>query len=118
MRTTTTLVFIAGLASTAFGAATKMFDDDNCSNEIDKVVFNGFANGDAPIPANVKTIRTDSISDIWFAYQRNDGSGCKGDLLRRLDNNQCIKVSDLGIGCTRLCFTGIGAASCSPSTIP
>ena len=29
MRATTTILFIAGLAGTAFGAATKMYDDEN-----------------------------------------------------------------------------------------
>ena len=29
MRATTALLFIGGLASTAFGAATKMYDDEN-----------------------------------------------------------------------------------------
>jgi hypothetical protein len=29
MRATATVLLIAGLASTAFGAATKMFDDEN-----------------------------------------------------------------------------------------
>ncbi|KAK3367385.1 hypothetical protein B0T24DRAFT_533928 [Lasiosphaeria ovina] len=118
MRTTTVLVLIGSLASTAFGAATKMFDDDNCSNQVNSVVFNGFSDGDAPIPANVKTIKTDSISDVWFAYQRNDGSGCKGDLIRQVTNGQCIKVADLGIGCTRLCSTGINANFCSVKNIP
>lgn len=29
MRATATILFVAGLASTAFGAATKMYDDEN-----------------------------------------------------------------------------------------
>ncbi|CAP67326.1 uncharacterized protein PODANS_1_23330 [Podospora anserina S mat+] len=118
MRATTTILFIASLASTAFGAATKMFDDENCQNEVDKKVFNGFSTGDAPLTDNIKSIRTDSRVDTWFAYQRNDGEGCKGDLITRVNNGDCIKVSDLGIGCTRLCASGLGAGSCVATTIP
>ncbi|KAK4237071.1 hypothetical protein C8A03DRAFT_16348 [Achaetomium macrosporum] len=118
MRATATLLFIAGLASTAFGAATKMYDDDNCENEVDKKVFNGFSTGDAPIPGNIKSIKTDAILDTWFAYQRNDGSGCKGDLLTRVEDGKCIKVADLGIGCTRLCAGGLGGGDCAATTIP
>ncbi len=116
MRATTTVLFIAGLASTAFGAATKMYDDENCSNEVDKKVFNGFANGDAPITDNIKSIKTDSITDVWFAYQDNDGSKCKGDLITSVKNGDCIKVATLGIGCTRLCSGGLGGGSCASTT--
>ncbi|KAK4150812.1 hypothetical protein C8A00DRAFT_17706 [Chaetomidium leptoderma] len=116
MRTTTTILFVAGLASTVFGAATKMYDDENCGNEVDKKVFNGFSSGDAPITDNIKSIKVDAVSDTWFAYQGNDGSGCKGDLLKRLDKNQCIKVAELGIGCTRLCSGGLGGGGCASTT--
>ncbi|KAG7284307.1 hypothetical protein NEMBOFW57_010679 [Staphylotrichum longicolle] len=116
MRATATILFIASLATTALGAATKMYDDENCSNEVDKKVFNGFSTGDAPITDNIKSIKTDAISDVWFAYQDNDGKGCKGDLITRINDGDCIKIADLGIGCTRLCGGGLGGGSCASTT--
>ncbi|KAK4133861.1 hypothetical protein BT67DRAFT_381617 [Trichocladium antarcticum] len=116
MRATTTLLFAASLASTAIGAATKMYDDENCGNEVDKKVFNGLSTGDAPITDNIKSIRTDAITDTWFAYQDSDGQNCKGDLIRRLADGECIRVADLGIGCTRLCGGGLGGGGCASTT--
>ncbi|KAK4641626.1 hypothetical protein QC761_0076030 [Podospora bellae-mahoneyi] len=113
MRATTTIIVIAGCASTAFGAATKMFSDENCGTEVDKKVFNGFSTGDAPIPSDIKSIRTDSFSDTWFAYQDSEGPNCKGDLIMRVKNDECIKTADLGIGCTRLCSGGLGGGDCA-----
>ncbi|KAL2022229.1 hypothetical protein VTK56DRAFT_5839 [Thermocarpiscus australiensis] len=116
MRATATILFIAGLASTALGAATKMYDDENCENQVDKKVYNGFSDGDAPITDNVKSIKVDSVFDVWYAYQDNDGKGCKGDLIEKLDNGKCIKVADLGIGCTRLCPNALGGGDCASTT--
>ncbi|KAK3293069.1 uncharacterized protein B0H64DRAFT_363398 [Chaetomium fimeti] len=116
MRATATLLFVAGLASTALGAATKMYDDENCSNEVDKKVFNGFSTGDAPLTDNIKAIKVDAISDVWFAYQDSDGDDCKGDLLTKLEDDKCIKVAELGIGCTRLCAGGLGGGDCASTT--
>ncbi len=79
-------------------------------------MFNGFSTGDAPITDNIKSIKVDARTDVWFAYQDNDGSGCKGDLLTRLEDDKCIKVADLGIGCTRLCSGGLGGGDCASTT--
>jgi hypothetical protein len=88
-----------------------------CStNEVGKKVFNFLATGDAPIPDNIKSIKTDAISDVWFAYQDNDGKGCKGDLITKVEDDKCIKVADLGIGCTRLCGGGLGGGDCASTT--
>lgn len=133
MHATTTLLFIAGLAGTALGAATKMYDDENwyvpsdcivyalqtntlSSNEVDKKVFNGLSLGDAPLTDNIKSIKTDAVFDTWYAYQDSDGDKCKGDLLTSLKDGDCIKVADLGIGCTRICSAGIGTSSCAVTT--
>ncbi|KAK4185766.1 hypothetical protein QBC35DRAFT_465287 [Podospora australis] len=116
MRAATTLVFIAGFASTAFGAATKMYDDETCGNEVDKKVYNGLSTGDAPLTDNIKSIKTDSRTDVWYAYQDTDGKGCKGDLITKIKNGDCIKVADLGIGCTRLCGGGLGGGDCASTT--
>ncbi|KAK4098531.1 hypothetical protein N658DRAFT_455089 [Parathielavia hyrcaniae] len=116
MRATATILLLAGLASTALGAATKMYDDENCKNEVDKTVFNGFATGDAPIPDTAKYIKTDSFTDVWYAYQDSDGKDCKGDLITSLENGECIRVADLGIGCTRLCGGGMGGGGCASTT--
>jgi hypothetical protein len=113
MRATTTILFIAGLASTAFGAATKMYDDENCGNEVDKKVYNGLSSGDAPLTDNIKSIKVDSFMDTWYAYQDSDGKDCKADLLTKLDNDKCYKTADLGIGCTRLCGGGLGGGGCA-----
>ncbi len=91
-------------------------ESPSSSTEVDKKVFNGFSSGDAPITDNIKSIKTDSITDVWFAYQDNDGSKCKGDLIKKVDNGQCIKIADLGIGCTRLCSGGLGGGSCASTT--
>lgn len=85
-------------------------------NEVDKKVFNGLSTGDAPITDNIKSIRTDAITDTWFAYQDNDGQSCKGDLIKRVADGECIKVADLGIGCTRLCGGGLGGGGCASTT--
>jgi hypothetical protein len=140
MRATTTTLFIAGLASTAFGAATKMYDDENwyvplashrrpsvltkgklqlifrSGNEVDKVVFNLFSDGDAPFTDNIKSFRTDAVSDVWFGYQDNDGDGCKGDMIGRINDGDCIKVADAGYGCTRLCPQAMGGGNCASTT--
>ncbi|EAQ83633.1 predicted protein [Chaetomium globosum CBS 148.51] len=116
MRATATLLFVAGLASTAFGAATKMYDDENCTNEVDKKVYNGFSSGDAPLTDNIKAIKVDAITDTWFAYQDSDGDKCKGDLLTKLEDDKCITVAELGIGCTRLCSGGLGGGDCASTT--
>ncbi|KAH6619077.1 hypothetical protein B0J18DRAFT_234057 [Chaetomium sp. MPI-SDFR-AT-0129] len=113
MHAATTLLFIAGLAGTALGAATKMYDDENCTNEVDKKVYNGLSLGDAPLTDNIKSIKTDAVFDTWYAYQDSDGDKCKGDLLTSLKDGDCIKVADLGIGCTRICSAGIGTSSCA-----
>ncbi|KAL2150620.1 hypothetical protein VTH82DRAFT_7183 [Thermothelomyces myriococcoides] len=117
MRATATVLFIASLASTALGAATKFYSDANCENEIGKKVYNGFDTGDAPIPKEAVAIKTDSIFDVWFAYQKNDGEGCKGDLILRLHNDECYNLEkDLGYaGCTRLCTNGLGGGECASS---
>ncbi|KAG8169303.1 hypothetical protein KVR01_000048 [Diaporthe batatas] len=119
MRATTTVLFIAGLAGTAFGAATKQFSDDKCQNEISKKVFNGFASGDAAIKPETVAIKVDAISDTWFAFQDNDGGdNCRGDLITRLDDDECIPVATLGIGCTRLCSGGLGGGDCASNEEP
>ncbi|KAL1850168.1 hypothetical protein Daus18300_013036 [Diaporthe australafricana] len=116
MRATTTILFVAGLVSTTFAADTFMFSDENCGTQVDKKGFGGFSTGDVPIADDVKSIKVDSFSDTWFAYQDNDGSDCKGDLLTRLDNDECMKTADLGIGCTRLCSGGLGGGDCASTT--
>ncbi|KAK3306157.1 uncharacterized protein B0T15DRAFT_494269 [Chaetomium strumarium] len=117
MRATATLLVVAGLASTAFGAATKFFTDDKCNDEIGKKVFNGLSSGDAIIPDDAKFIKTDAILDTWFAYQSNDGKSCKGDLLTRMKDGECTPVDKLGIGCTRLCSGGLGGGDCAAQTL-
>jgi hypothetical protein len=89
----------------------------NSKNEIGKKVFSGFATGDALVPAEAKFIKTDAILDTWFAYQRNDGKGCKGDSLGQVKDGDCVEVAKLGIGCTRLCAGGLGGGECAPQTI-
>lgn len=84
--------------------------------EIAKDGFGGFDTGDIAILDEAKSIKVDSFSDTWFAYQDNDGENCKGDLLTRLDNDECMKVADLGIGCTRLCGGGLGGGDCASTT--
>ncbi|KAJ0107036.1 hypothetical protein N8I77_002810 [Diaporthe amygdali] len=116
MRATTSIIFIAGLISTAFAADTIQFSDDACKDQIAKDGFGGLSTGDIPILDNAKSIKVDSFSDVWFAYQDSDGDNCKGDLLTRLDNDECIKTTDLGIGCTRLCGGGLGGGDCASTT--
>ncbi|KAK3303709.1 uncharacterized protein B0T15DRAFT_439477 [Chaetomium strumarium] len=108
MRATAVILFIAGLSSTAWGASTRMYSDENCQNQIDRKVFNGITTGDAPIRGGVKAIKTDSSSGAWFAYQRNDGTRCTGSRIGKVENNKCIRISDQGIGCTRLCSGALG----------
>ncbi|KAL2161878.1 hypothetical protein VTH06DRAFT_7662 [Thermothelomyces fergusii] len=109
MRAAATVLLIASLFSTALGAATKFYSDTNCKHEIGKKVYNGFSTGDAPIPKEAVAIKTDSILDVWFSYQKNDGKNCVGDLILTLKNN-------LGsAGCTRLCTNGLGGGRCASS---
>ncbi|KAK3373233.1 hypothetical protein B0T24DRAFT_253336 [Lasiosphaeria ovina] len=120
MRATTALLLVGGLASTALGAATKMFSDENCETEIpgSKVVFNGFATGDAIIPPEAKAIKVDSSSDVWSAYQGKEGDGCFGKLFGSLKNEECVKLGpENGIVCTRLCSGGLGGGNCAPTEI-
>ncbi len=57
-------------------------------------------------------MKTDAITDTWFAYQDNDGDGSKGDLITRIEDGKCIKIAGLGIGCARLRGGGLGGGSC------
>ncbi|KAL2140540.1 hypothetical protein VTI28DRAFT_3658 [Corynascus sepedonium] len=115
MRATTTILFIASVASTALGAATKFYSDEECKNEIGKKVYNLLDSGDAPIPPEAVAIMTDSAVDTWYAFQRSEGSHCKGDLIMKVENEKCFKLKeDLGYaGCTRLCVNGLGGGSCA-----
>lgn len=64
-------------------------------------------------------IKTDAITDTWFAFQDNDGGdSCRGDLITRLDDDECTPVATLGIGCTRLCGGGLGGGSCASNEEP
>ena len=80
------------------------------------MVFNLFDNGDAPITDNIKSFRTDAVSDTWFSYQDNDGDGCKGDLIGKINDGDCIKVAPIGYGCTRLCPQAMGGGDCASKT--
>ncbi|KAL2167698.1 hypothetical protein VTG60DRAFT_917 [Thermothelomyces hinnuleus] len=117
MRATATVLFITSLASTALGAATKFYSDDKCEHEIGKKVYNGFSTGDAPIPKEAVAIKSDSVFDVWYSYQRNDGKNCQGELILKLDNGKCYNLEkDLGsAGCTRLCVNGLGGGRCASS---
>lgn len=57
--------------------------------------------------------------DSWFAFQDNDGGdNCRGDLIKELEEGDCIKIADLGIGCTRLCGGGLGGGDCASNEEP
>lgn len=90
--------------------------------EIDREGFSGFDTGDKAVPEGTKGIRVTRFTDVWYAYQDNDGDKCKGDLITKLDEvdgeEGCYKVEELGIGCTRLCDgnPGMGADPCAVTT--
>lgn len=78
------------------------------------------ATGDKPLKEGAKAVKVTSFSDTWFAYQDNADGKCKGDLITRLDEGDdpenCYKVAELGIGCTRLCGGGLGGGDCASKT--
>ncbi|KAL1865035.1 hypothetical protein Daus18300_007382 [Diaporthe australafricana] len=115
MHAPTSILLVAGLVSTAFAAAhTYQFSDEACNDQIAEETYSGANSGDVPILDNAKSIKVDSFADPWYAYQDNDGESCKGDLITKIDeDNGCIKVADLGIGCTRLCSGGLGGGNCA-----
>lgn len=92
------------------------------NTEIDREGFSGFDTGDKAVPEGTKGIRVTRFTDVWYAYQDNDGNKCKGDLITKLDENDgeegCYKVEELGIGCTRLCDgnPGMGGDPCAVTT--
>ncbi|KAK7697220.1 hypothetical protein SLS64_013777 [Diaporthe eres] len=120
MRASTTILFIAGLVSTAFAADTIYFSDETCDTEIGSEGFSFLATGDKPLKEGAKAVKVTSFTDTWFAYQGNEDGKCKGDLIIRLDEGDepenCYKVAELGIGCTRLCANALGGGECASKT--
>jgi hypothetical protein len=89
-------------------------------NEIpnSKKGFGGLSTGDIAILGEAKSIKVDAFTDTWFAFQQNDGDKCRGDLITRLNDGDCVKVAPLGIGCTRLCGGGLGGGDCASNEKP
>ncbi|SPQ22677.1 7b424a2a-ecdb-4c76-8bf0-da21ce72e2a9 [Thermothielavioides terrestris] len=70
MRATATILFVAGLAGTAFGASVTFYGDRSCSNVIGRKVLSA---GDAPVPRGAQALRVDATGGTWFAYRSSDG---------------------------------------------